>query len=211
MNRHRGRSLLAAEVMDDTSMELGMRLTGLPYPLRQRHPVVVLLEIADDPVGLHVPDDTVIACDADDRARLWRYREGLGEAYSALGVVHRFDVSVPLDRIPEWIDHIRPHLADDPTVQTFGFFGHIADGNIHLEVHGPSADDQDIDDTVFTSVAQWGGSISAEHGIGRAKTQYLSMVRSAAEIDAMRAIKRAWDPHDLMNPGVLFPATAVPG
>jgi len=211
MNQHRSRSLLAAEVMDDMSMQLGMRLTGLPYPLRQHHPVVLLLEIADDPSGLHVSDDAVIACDADDRARLWRYREGLGEAYSALGVVHRFDVSVPLDRIPEWIERMREQLTSDPSVETFGFFGHMADGNIHLEVHGPASDDHGIDRMVLTSVVACGGSISAEHGIGRAKTQYLSMVRSASEIVAMQAIKRAWDPRDLMNPGVLFSTTATPG
>jgi len=87
---------------------------------------------------------------------------------------------------------------------TYGVFGHLADGNIHVEVHGPAPDDDAVDVAVLECIARYGGSISAEHGVGRAKAGKLHLCRSAAEIDAMRAIKRAWDPQGIMNPGVIF-------
>ncbi len=83
-------------------------------------------------------------------------------------------------------------------------FGHLADGNIHVEIHGPDADDPTVDLAVLECVARYGGSISAEHGVGRAKAAELHLCRSAAEIAAMRALKAAWDPQGLMNPGVIF-------
>ena len=95
-------------------------------------------------------------------------------------------------------------LAQFPDVQTFGLFGHIADTNLHLLVHGPDPNERDLDSAVLQVVARHQGSISAEHGIGRAKVDALSLCRSPAEIDAMRALKRAWDPNWLMNPGVIF-------
>ncbi|HEV8025765.1 MAG TPA: FAD-linked oxidase C-terminal domain-containing protein, partial [Candidatus Nanopelagicales bacterium] len=89
-------------------------------------------------------------------------------------------------------------------VTEFGVFGHLADGNIHVEIAGPDEDDLAVDIAVLECVARYGGSISAEHGIGRGKAELLGLSRSDAEIAAMRAIKGAWDPRGLMNPGVLF-------
>ena len=86
-------------------------------------------------------------------------------------------------------------------------FGHIADGNMHIEIAGPAPDDRDVDHAVLAYATSFGGSISAEHGIGRAKADELHLCRSAAEIGAMRAIKDAWDPRGLMHPGVLFAQT----
>ena len=91
-----------------------------------------------------------------------------------------------------------------PTVETFGVFGHLADGNIHVEIYGPPADDVAVDHVVLDCVARYRGSISAEHGVGRAKAADLTLCRSAAEIAAMRALKSAWDPAGIMNPGVLL-------
>jgi FAD/FMN-containing dehydrogenases len=89
-------------------------------------------------------------------------------------------------------------------VAAFGVFGHLGDGNIHVEISGPAPDDDEVDRRVLSVVSGYGGAVSAEHGIGRAKTQWLSTSRSDSEVAAMRAIKRAWDPRDLLNPGVLF-------
>ena len=85
-------------------------------------------------------------------------------------------------------------------------FGHAADGNIHVNVTGVDPDDDRVTDAVLRLVARRHGSISAEHGIGSAKRQWLSLVRSPAEIDAFRAIKRAPDPDRVLNPNVLVPA-----
>jgi len=83
-------------------------------------------------------------------------------------------------------------------------FGHLADGNLHVEVLGPDPDDERADAVVLTTVAAHHGSISAEHGVGRAKAAYLHLTRSPAEIAAMRAVKAALDPFGLFNPGVLL-------
>jgi FAD/FMN-containing dehydrogenase len=201
-----GVRLIAAEVVDEKGMELVSRISGNPWPLERQHPLVTLLEVADggDASGFVDLDDAVIALDAAEQARLWEFRERQGEAFSALGVAHKLDVSVPLAVLADCADEIRAVVGSYPGVQEFGVFGHLADGNIHVEIYGPAPDDPDVDLLVFTVVARHGGSISAEHGVGRAKVDELPLCRSAAEIAAMRAIKAAWDPDGLMNPGVLF-------
>lgn len=209
MARARARTVvLAAEVIDAVGMSLVTAITDLAWPLRDPHPLVVLLEVADggDATGLPFTDDddAVVAVEARDRARLWEYRERQSEAFSSLGVIHKLDVSVPLARLAacaaELADLVRAH----PQVTAFGVFGHLGDGNIHVEIAGPAPDDLAIDHAVLAHVASHGGSISAEHGVGRAKAQELHLCRPAAQVGAMRAIKAAWDPRGIMNPGVLL-------
>jgi FAD/FMN-containing dehydrogenase len=203
-----GARLLAAEIIDEQGMDLARALTGSAWPLESRHPVLLLLEVADggDASGLAGLDDAdvVVGLDASEQARLWAFREQQGEAFSALGVAHKLDVSVPLPSLATCADELREIVANYPGVEAFGVFGHLADGNIHVEIFGPDADDTAVDLAVLECVARFGGSISAEHGVGRAKAHELGLCRSPAEISAMRAIKSAWDPSDLMNPGVLF-------
>lgn len=200
--------LIAAEVTDEKGMELAMDLRGLPWPLAARHPLVLLLEVADggDASGLVGLDDAdvVVGFDASEQSRLWAYREAQGEAFSALGVTHKLDVSVPLPSLAACCDELRSIVGSYPGMVAFGVFGHLADGNIHVEMHGPDADDPAPDLAVLRCVARYGGSISAEHGVGRAKAAELHLCRSEAEIAAMRAVKAAWDPEGLMNPGVIF-------
>lgn len=148
--------------------------------------------------------DAVVATDATSRARLWQYRERQSEAYSSLGMVHKLDISVPLQSLAQCADEIREIVEGFDSVKVFGVFGHLADGNIHVEISGPDADDVSVDHAVLACAARHGGSVSAEHGIGRAKVGELALSRSVEEIAAMRAIKNAWDPAGLMNPGVLF-------
>jgi FAD/FMN-containing dehydrogenase len=84
-------------------------------------------------------------------------------------------------------------------------FGHVADGNMHVNVVGGEGDEDLLTDTVLNAVVSRRGSISAEHGIGVAKRDWLHLVRSPAEIATMRAIKKALDPDAILNPGVLLP------
>ena len=121
-----------------------------------------------------------------------------------MGVVHKLDVSIPLDRMQEVLDSLSVLLRDNQDVEIFGFFGHIADGNIHVEFTGPAAGDTRVDHLLLEHVAAVAGSISAEHGIGRMKVDSLHLVRSTSEIAAMRAIKTAWDPTGILNQGILF-------
>ena len=201
--------LLAAEVTDEQGMDLAAQLNGTAWPLERRHPLVVLLEVEDGGdasgfTGLDDEADVVVGLDASEQARLWAYRESQGEAFTALGITHKLDVSVPLPSLAACADELREIVGGWPTVQNFGVFGHLADGNIHVEMFGPDADDLGVDLAVLECVARYGGSVSAEHGVGRAKAGELHLCRSAEEIAAMRAIKAAWDPAGLMNPGVIF-------
>jgi FAD/FMN-containing dehydrogenase len=210
MNTHRagGAHLVAAEVLDDTCMDLAVALTGAPWPLAERHPWLALLEVADggDGSGLMLDEnaDVAIGLDRSDQARMWAYRERQAEAFAVLGVIHHFDVSIPHQVMGQCVEEIRLVLQAYPGVQTFGFFGHIADTNLHIQVFGPDPDDHGLDLAVLDVVARFHGSISSEHGVGRVKADALPLCRSAAEIDAMHAIKHAWDPKGLMNPGVIF-------
>ena len=84
-------------------------------------------------------------------------------------------------------------------------FGHVGDGNVHVNVAGPPADDEEVDDLVLALVVERGGSISAEHGIGTLKRRWLERDRSPAEVAAMRAVKRALDPDGVLNPHAVLP------
>lgn len=205
--RSRGR-VLAAECVDATGMELVCSMANLPYPCAVEHPLVVLLEVEDggDGSGLPLDDDAdaVVAMDANSRARLWEYRERQSEAFSCLGVVHKLDVSIPLPRLPAFAAAVPTVLAGQEGVTTVGIFGHLGDGNLHVEIAGPAPDDMRVDRAVLELVAEHAGSISAEHGIGRVKASDLPLSRTAEEIAIMRAMKAAWDPAGLMNPGVLL-------
>jgi FAD/FMN-containing dehydrogenase len=193
----------AAEVMLATGVELVRRLGSLPRPLERDHPVYLLLELDELPEEL--PDDVDAAVDP----ALWAYRERHTESIATLAgergeVVHKLDVCLPLDRVGGFVDELWAAAAPyAPFV-----FGHLAMGNLHVNVLA-AADDRvgdDIDAKVLRLVAAHGGSIAAEHGVGVAKTRWLHLTRSAAEIDLLRAVKHAFDPHGLLNPGVMLPA-----
>lgn len=89
-------------------------------------------------------------------------------------------------------------------IETFGSFGHLADGNLHIEFVGPAIDDFAADYAILKLVAEFNGSISAEHGIGRAKREYLSLTRSHLDIEIGKQIKSIFDPTGLFNSGVLY-------
>jgi FAD/FMN-containing dehydrogenase len=185
--------VLAAELVAGTSMELVCEVVGLPFPLARRWPFYVLVETAAAPVMASDVDAVV------DR-RVWAYRERLTEAVATLGVVHKLDVAVPRHRLSELVDRL-----PDVWAPFDGFvFGHLAEANLHVEIVGAAPDDEDVDARVLGLVAQLGGTISAEHGVGRAKAKWLGLSRSDAELAAMRGIKSALDPLRVMNPGVLL-------
>jgi FAD/FMN-containing dehydrogenase len=215
-----GSRLLAAEVMDQVGTDIVCQFAGLPWPLASRWPKLLLLEVESDKIEL--PDslpadelwaetelDAIVATDAADYARIWRYREHQSEAAQVMaaridGFVHKLDVSVPLPALPAFAADLVPLLDAIDSVDEYYTFGHIADGNLHIEIAEPTASDDAATLAVLDLVARNGGSISAEHGIGQAKSAYLQMTRSPQEIALMRSIKSALDPAGQMAPGVLF-------
>ncbi len=186
--------LLAAEFVLGHAMDLVCTATGLAFPLQQAWPFYVLLETADEPVVEAGVDDTVVD------PRVWAYRERQTEAIATLGVVHKLDVAVPVHRLQKLLDGLASAVAPHDVFA----FGHLAEGNVHVEVVGAAPDDERPDEAVLLLVAALGGTISAEHGVGVAKTRWLSLSRSPDEIAAMRSVKAALDPAGLLNPGVLF-------
>jgi FAD/FMN-containing dehydrogenase len=147
-----------------------------------------------------------VATTAGRRAELWRYREAHTEAINQIGPPHKLDVTLPGEALGDFVDSVRSRLLAVAPAAHVWLFGHAADGNLHVNVTGVDPADQRIDATVLGLVAELGGSISAEHGIGTAKKQWLHLNRSVAEINAMRAIKRALDPAGILNPNALLPS-----
>jgi len=204
-----GSRLLAAEILDSAVLQVICEHASLPWPLASPSPWVLVLETesaAPGEIAMELDDalDIVVAVDAADKARFWSYRERAGEAVTAHGLTHRFDVTVPRRSWDAFVDDVRSRLAEVPEVRDVFAFGHLADGNLHLEVIGPDAADDRADAVVLQCVADHGGSISAEHGIGRAKAAYLHLSRSEAEVAMMRTIKAALDPRGLFNPGAIL-------
>ena len=114
------------------------------------------------------------------------------------------DVTLPVARLAEFIPDVRAAIATvDPAAQSW-LFGHVADGNIHVNVTGVEASTNRVDDAVFQLVARYRGSISAEHGIGRLKRDLLPHAKQAIELELMRKIKTAFDPNGILNPGKLL-------
>jgi FAD/FMN-containing dehydrogenase len=186
--------LRAAEVMLAAGLDLVRRVAGLSQPLSGEHPVYLLLETDELP---DLPDDVDAAVDP----ALWAYRERHTEAIATLGVARKLDVSLPLRSLGAFVGELSGAVAPHEV----HVFGHLAMGNLHVNVLGLADADESVDERVLTLVASYGGSIAAEHGIGVAKREWLSLTRSAAEIDLMRAIKSSFDPRGLLNPGVMLP------
>ncbi len=138
---------------------------------------------------------------------MWRYREGHTEAINALGAPHKLDVTLPAPALAAFIERVPDVVkAVNPRATTW-LFGHVGDGNVHVNITGVDPDDVAVDDCVLILAADMGGSISAEHGIGTAKRPWLHLNRSEAEIAAFRSIKEALDPAGILNPHVLFAAS----
>ena len=137
-------------------------------------------------------------------AELLAARDRQSEAIAARGIPHKMDVTVPIRSLAPFVDEIAERVRNADPRSTLFVFGHLGDGNLHVNVIGPDPDDDRIDDIVLQTVARNGGSISAEHGIGRAKAPWLGLSRGEEELRMMRAIKRALDPLNILNPGVLL-------
>jgi FAD/FMN-containing dehydrogenase len=216
--RRRTDLLDAAELMFADGIDLVCRTTGLAQPLQPAPPAYLLVEIAGPGADEHQlaelidaagePHDAVLAGDATGRAGLWRYREAHPEAVGTQGIELKLDVAVHVHRLAELVSSIRDitnPLADAATY----LYGHLAEGSVHINVVGPSVERpgaaEELTGVLLSAVAALGGSISAEHGVGRAKRAWVHLSRDPADEAAMRAVKAALDPAALLNPGVLLP------
>jgi FAD/FMN-containing dehydrogenase len=157
-------------------------------------------------------DDAVIAASEAQAERFWLLRESIAPAERARGTAVQHDISVPVERMPEFVEAIVPVIeADWPGTRAIAF-GHLGDGNVHFHVLAPESvneaqwhdgDGKRISAQVYDMVTQWGGSISAEHGIGQLKREELHRLGDPAALAMMARVKHALDPAGLLNPGKL--------
>jgi FAD/FMN-containing dehydrogenase len=200
-----GLQVEAAEGFFDDGLLLVCRHLGLarPTPASTAYLLLDWAGPVDQLAAVAGIDDAVVATDAAGRAGLWRYREAHSDAINALGVPHKLDVTLPLADLDAFAVEVRTRVAAIAPGATVVLFGHVADGNLHVNVVG-GPDDDTVDDVVLRTAASRGGSISAEHGIGTAKRRWLPLVRSEEELAAYRRIKAALDPAGILNPNVLL-------
>ena len=203
--------LLAIEAVWRPALDLVTGAAGVGLPVEVPADgvgVVIELEAGGDDDRMFAALEDVVgdrpavaANDPAGRQRLWQLRERVSEVIAHEGVPHKLDVTLPLSQLAAFAGEVRAATGGHRVF----LFGHLGDGNVHVNVVGPAPDDDRIDDAVLRLTVAHGGSISAEHGIGRAKRPWLHLNRTPAEIDVFRAIKAALDPNGILNPGVLLP------
>lgn len=145
-------------------------------------------------------------------SELWALRESISESLSATGLPHKNDVSLPVAALEDFCSELEAVFSSRYPGWEIALFGHIGDGNLHINVMKPEPMDKaeflahtrQADHAMFELVRKHGGSISAEHGIGLLKKDYLHYTRSSAELELLKALKRTLDPHLILNPGKIF-------
>lgn len=220
----------AFEYMSGTGVDFCVKhIEGIAQPLSDRAAHYVLVDLASPRPDAGLRDmaeavlaeameegivlDAVLAESEAQAQKLWRIREEHPEAQKREGASVKNDVSVPVSKVPEMIRRCSAALVELIPGSRPVPFGHIGDGNIHMNLEQPPGMDpaaflarsHDIMDCVNAIVRDLDGSFSAEHGIGRLKTDMMEEWRGGAELDAMKRIKAALDPAGLMNPGKVLP------
>ena len=225
-----GGGVTSYELMTRTGMELALRhATGCRDPLAAAHPWYVLIELSSQAKsGLRdvmedvlaqglkrgLVADATIADSLEQAKTFWRIREMLGEAQRHAGGSIKHDVSVPVAKVPEFLMEADAAAAAlIPGARPLPF-GHLGDGNIHYNVIQPEGADKaeflkrwdEMNTAIFAVVKKYGGSISAEHGVGALKRDLLPSVKDPVALELMKSLKRMLDPKNILNPGkVLTP------
>lgn len=153
--------------------------------------------------------DAIIAKNEMEAAGLWRVRHSISEAQRFEGASLKHDISVPIGKLDEFLSRAEKLVEEESPSARLVAFGHVGDGNLHYNVTQPKnvdanefrATGRGLTEAIYALVTELGGSISAEHGIGTVKKADLLKYRSAPEIELMRTVKQALDPHNILNPG----------
>jgi FAD/FMN-containing dehydrogenase len=218
-------SLSAFEFFSELALQKVTAHRELPRPLREPAAYYALIEFDGSALDAAAAafehcvaqgwvSDGVMS-QSDTQARmLWQLREGISESISGY-LPYKNDLSVRISAMPDFLDEVDVLVQQQYPDFEVCWYGHIGDGNLHLNILKPAALDptefyrrcHDISPKIFERVAAAGGSISAEHGVGLLKRDFLDYSRSAEEIEVMRAIKAVLDPRGILNPGKLLPPT----
>jgi FAD/FMN-containing dehydrogenase len=225
-----GDRLTGFEVMSRQSVEFVLRhAAGARDPFADVHPWYALVELSDtlpdagldrvvesvleEAVDRGVVVDAVIAAGSAQVAALWALREGISEAQNHEGPSLKHDITVPVGRIPAFVERTDRALQEALPGIRIVTYGHVGDGNLHYNLSKPLGSDDDAfraraDDlarVVYDATAAFDGSISAEHGLGQAKRDVIADYKDGLDLDLMRGLKRLLDPAGLMNPGKVLP------
>jgi FAD/FMN-containing dehydrogenase len=219
-------TLSAFELMEQLPFQQVVKYRGLRDPLSQLYPAYALIEceieslVALEGITATLGDgyaqglmqDIVVSESSAQASELMNLRDLISETLSQHYTLHKNDISVPVPSIPRFITDLHASIKSAYPTFEVAIFGHVGDGNLHVNVLKPTEmNDADFwsmchaaDEIVFTLVAKYQGSISAEHGVGLLKRDFLHYSRSAEEIALMRGIKGLFDPKGIMNPGKLL-------
>lgn len=215
-------SLSAFEFFSDLALSKVRAHRDLPAPLAESVPYYALLEF-DEPeldaamqafehcVAQGWVVDGVVSQSQAQAAALWQLREGISESIAGY-TPYKNDLSVTIAQVPEFLDEVDKFVNDSYPDFDVCWYGHIGDGNLHLNILKPehlSVEEfmtlgHAMSPKIFSLVQARNGSISAEHGVGLLKRDFLSYSRSAAEIQLMRGLKELFDPQQILNPGKLL-------
>ncbi|WP_313332496.1 FAD-binding oxidoreductase [Comamonas sp.] len=227
-HQYLGAGLTGFEVMNRFALTLvdkHMPQLRVPFIDNPAFPYAVVLENSDSESEEHARSrfealmeaafeqeivlDAVVAENLGQAHNLWHIRESIPLAQVEEGLNIKHDISVPISRIPEFVEHATQVLNDKVPGMRLVNFGHLGDGNLHFNVQAPECVDakqfldereHEVNHIVYDAVAAFGGSISAEHGIGTLKVDTLPQYQSPVALSMMRAVKAALDPQNIMNP-----------
>lgn len=231
-HQHLGAGLTGFEMMGQFALHLvDKHFSQLRVPLWQDSPYCVLLENSDNESEAHARErferlleaafevgcvsDAVVAENLTQARNLWHIRESISLAQAEEGLNIKHDISVPISAIPAFVAHADALLTAEIAGVRLVNFGHLGDGNLHYNVQAPEGADaavflreqeERVNHLVYDAVKAFGGSISAEHGIGSLKTATLPLYKDATALALMKQLKQALDPQGLLNPGRVVPA-----
>lgn len=206
-------AVAALELVDARAAALAAEHLDVPVPVDGDWLLLVELAADSDPTELladaladaPVSGEPAVGVDAAASFRLWQVREAVADVVGLFGPPLKFDVSLPLSQIDAFAAEssalVGLHAPDAVPV----LFGHVGEGNLHLNVLRCTPEsERDLYAAMMALIAEHGGNVSSEHGVGTRKRDYLTMSRTDTDIATMRAIKRALDPAGYLNPAVLF-------
>ncbi len=229
MQARTGGLLSSFELISRPTLEMVLRhIPGTRDPLATSSPWYVLMEVSggagasleiltqsalEEAAGAELLTDAVVAQNQAQARSFWHMRETISEAEKREGVSIKHDISVPVASIPAFIAEATAVVVEKFPGARPICFGHMGDGNLHFNFSAPVGQDaafsaqwDEVQLTVHDIVKTYSGSISAEHGIGQMKRDLLPRYKSSEELDAMRALKHAFDPKNILNPGKTVPA-----
>jgi FAD/FMN-containing dehydrogenase len=203
-------SLDAVELLMPEAVHVACAHLGIGAPLPAEFAgAFVMVDCAahEDPsleLAALIGDRRGVMAIGSQRDQLYRIRDHITIAIGAKGVPVKLDVAVPLPRLADLLRSVR-ELVDGIEGAELIVFGHLAEGNVHVNVLGAVDRSADVTEAVLSTAIGMGGTISAEHGIGVSKAHWLDRLKGEPTVAALRAVKRGLDPTNMMNPGVLYP------